>query len=387
MTPAARLAAAADILDEVAAGKATEASLTAWARRSRFAGSKDRAAIRDIVFDITRRKLSCAWCGGGETGRHLVIGYLTLTGEKHGFHMTGDGHALQPLTEQEQSTMRDISDAHENVALDIPEWQFPIWNRALGRKLQSVAQCMQARAPVFLRVRSEFEEDVIAEATEADVTLTRHRDVPTAFLAEGNVRRLHTFSSFENGKFEFQDASSQQVIQCLSDQIADADVLDFCAGGGGKSLALMDAGAKSVTAHDINFHRMNDLEARAQRAGVRIDRVKTPSGQFDLVLCDAPCSGSGAWRRQPDGKWRLTESSLSDLLKVQSKILRQAATHVLPEGFLAYVTCSFFEPENEDRVSDFLSLNQSFELVGQHRWYPSEGGDGFFLAIMKRSTR
>ena len=168
---------------------------------------------------------------------------------------------------------------------------------------------------------------------------------------------------------------------------AGTNVLDFCAGGGGKSLAMAARGA-NVSAYDIKTERMGDLPERATRAGAKIDILGALPGalsKFDLVLCDAPCSGSGSWRRSPDGKWTLTEPGLEQLQAIQLDVIQTAQEYVNQSGHLAYATCSILQEENEDIVEGFRRLNPEWVVSEIKRWRPTEGADGFFLAIMKRA--
>ena len=172
--------------------------------------------------------------------------------------------------------------------------------------------------------------------------------------------------------------------------VAGLRVLDFCAGGGGKSLALAAAGAR-VQAHDADPARMSDIPERARRAGAVIGLLAPEAlaraGTFDLVLVDAPCSGSGAWRRQPEAKWRLDAARLSALGRIQADLLHVAARSVAPGGRLAYATCSLLSEENGEVVRGFLGQTRRFALEGELRLTPCDGGDGFYLARMKDVSR
>jgi len=197
--------------------------------------------------------------------------------------------------------------------------------------------------------------------------------------------------AYRDGLVELQDASSQAVTW-FANAKPGMNVLDYCAGGGGKALALYDAieGKGSVVAHDIASVRMNDLPARAARAGARITvaspaRLALKEASFDLVFVDAPCSGTGSWRRTPDAKWRLTESNLKKLNGVQSDVFDQASTFVKPGGSLVYTTCSILKCENDDRVTSFLEIAQGFELEDKILLTPMTIGDGFFSSRLKRS--
>ena len=163
-------------------------------------------------------------------------------------------------------------------------------------------------------------------------------------------------------------------------------VLDYCAGGGGKALALAARQPDmQVAAHDVTPARMADLPARAGRAGLSIALQARPRGPYDLVVADVPCSGSGTWRRTPDAKWRLTRARLDELVAVQGRILEQAAVLVAPGGSLAYMTCSLLEAENGAQIDGFLAANPGFREGDRQTWTPLDGGDGFFMARLVRS--
>ena len=164
-------------------------------------------------------------------------------------------------------------------------------------------------------------------------------------------------------------------------------VLDFCAGGGGKTLALAARGEAQWFAHDAAPQRMRDLPERAGRAGVSVTLLREGvegAGPFDLVLCDVPCSGSGTWRRTPDAKWRLIPQDLDDLTDVQAGILDRASTLVAPGGRLAHATCSVLREENEAQVEAFVARNPEWAVKAVERWSVSDDGDGFFLAVLAR---
>lgn len=384
MTPAARLDAAITILDRILSGAPAEQALTAWARGSRFAGSKDRAAIRDHVFDVLRRKRSCAHLGGGETGRALILGLLRQDGQDPAAFFTGEGHAPASQTEAEASfTPPDMS---ETVALDCPDWLAPMLRVSLGDAFPPIMQALRQRAPVFLRANTAriTREGAIEALRAAGIETIAHSLAPTALEITANPRALRQSRPYLDGLVELQDAASQAVIAALPD-MAGRNVLDYCAGGGGKALALAALDAQ-VTAHDAHPQRMSDLPARADRARARITLTDAPRGQFDLVLIDVPCSGSGAWRRSPAGKWTLTPQQLDSLCNTQARILDTVAPLVTPGGWLAYATCSLLDAENYEQSTEFLNRHDNFQPVKTHRFTPLDGGDGFFLALLQRDA-
>ena len=384
MTPGARVAAAIEILDQIVTGDAAERVLTTWARQHRFAGSGDRAAIRDHVFDVLRQMQSCAAMGGAMTGRGLMIGLLRRQGIAPETAFNGVGHAPSPLTTAERVAPGEMTN---ETALDCPAWLAPQLRAALGDDFAAVMKVLQSRAPVFLRVN--LTKATVSQAQETlavDGIITERSPLAeTAIIVCSNPRKVQQNKAYRDGLVEIQDGASQ-AISTLIPVASGTAVLDYCAGGGGKSLALA-ARCPGATyfAHDGDPARMSDLPARAERADAIITRVTTDMltqvGPFATVVVDAPCSGSGAWRRSPQGKWLFTQEKLDNLVRVQMEVLGQAARCVAPGGCLAYVTCSLLMEENEDQVARFLKNNENWRLKQSHHFTPVMGGDGFFIAV------
>ena len=383
MTPAARLSAAIQILDRILAGAPAEQALINWARASRFAGSGDRNAIRDLVFDALRCRRSFAALGGGETGRGLVLGALRASGTDPEALFTGEGHAPAPLGPE------DAGRAPQGFEIsDIPEWIGPQLQADLGADFAAVTAAMRHRAPVFLRVnlRRTTQAQALAALVEDGVEAVPHALSPTALEVTVGARKIASSRAYAEGRVELQDAASQAVIDALplSDGMR---VLDFCAGGGGKTLAMAGRARLALFAHDAAPARMRDLPTRAKRAGAKVTITEAPKAPFDLVLADVPCSGSGSWRRAPEGKWLLTPERLKSLVDVQAKILRDVATLVRPGGWIGYATCSMLNIENGAQIHDFLSENTKWTCDFQRSLTPLEGGDGFFVAVLKHSPK
>ena len=383
MTPAARWAAAASVLDQIMAGEPAEKALTTWARKSRFAGSKDRAAIRDHVFDILRCWRSTAALGGGETGRARVLGRLRQTGTDPDTVFDGDGYALLPLSEAERAAGRTPLDAE---ALDLPDWIYDLFLNDLKDDAQAHAEALRHRAAVFLRVNLlKTDREGAQQALMKDAIHTApHPLSPTALQVVEGARRVAQSDAFRNGLVELQDVSSQAVVDALP-VVKGMRCLDYCAGGGGKTLALAARLNGPVDAHDADPRRMTDLPERAKRAGADVTCIAHPKGLYDLVLCDVPCSGSGSWRRAPEGKWRLTPDGLTALNRTQAQILDDVTTLVSADGVLAYATCSVLASENEAQIDAFLARHGDWQCIEQTRFGLECGGDGFFVAILTRS--
>ncbi len=383
MTPAARLQAAADILDRIGEGVAAEKALTNWARNSRFAGSKDRRAVRDHVFDCLRKWRSTAALGGAETGRARILGLLRDTGADVEAMFAGQGHGPAPLTELEQNSKREPEGFE---AWDLPDWLGQVFQDGLGAEAEATAYALRNRAPVFLRVNTlkttrEKSQHALAEG---GIDTVPHDLSPTCLLVTEGARKISQSQGYLAGQVELQDAASQAVVDMLPLEPGQR-VLDYCAGGGGKSLALAARIAGKISAHDADPQRMKDLPARAARAGAQVIEIMDPTGPYDFVLCDVPCSGSGAWRRSPEGKWRFSPSDLQDLVTVQSEILDKAQSLVGANGMLAYATCSVLPAENGEQVADFLARHGEWTCLSSRQFLPSDGGDGFFCAVFEKS--
>ncbi len=383
MTPAARIAAAIDVLDRVAAGSPAEKALLTWSRGARYAGSKDRAAVRDHVFEALRRWRSSAQRGGAETGRGRMIGLLREAGVDPAALFTGEGHAPAPLSEAERA---GGTEPEGLAAWDIPDWLGDAFARSLGAQAGVTANLLRHRAPVGLRVnilKSNVDQAITALA-EQGISAVPCPLSPTALIVQDGARKVARSAAYLGGQVELQDAASQAVVDALP-LVPGAHVLDFCAGGGGKALAISARlGGRRVFAHDADPARMRDLPDRARRAGADIDTVAAPAGRYDLVLADAPCSGSGAWRRAPEGKWRLTPDRLAELCATQAAILDTCATYVAPGGVLAYATCSLLEAENAGQAAGFLARHSEWRETLRQSFALSEENDGLFVVCFSK---
>jgi 16S rRNA (cytosine967-C5)-methyltransferase len=311
---------------------------------------------------------------------------------------------------------RDLAGAPEAVAADLPDWLAPSFARVFDDRVRTEAEALARRAPVDLRVNTLKSDPARAlRAAEAlgahpvpGLPLALRIDPPAAAERTPSVESL---PEFVKGWMEVQDAGSQIAAACAGD-IAGAQVLDFCAGGGGKTLALAAAMGSTgqIYAYDSDARRLADTVRRGERAGIRNLQVRTPLrpdplkdlvGRMDLVFIDAPCSGSGAWRRHPDTKWRLTPEALARRQADQDAVLDAGVLYVRPGGRLIYVTCSVLAEENEDRVAAFLARHPEFSVrpaTDDPEWLPrltaegylrltpaTSGTDGFFVAVLARA--
>jgi 16S rRNA (cytosine967-C5)-methyltransferase len=406
MTPIARISAAIEILDDVMAGESAERVLTTWARGHRFAGSKDRAAIRDHVFDALRCLRSYSWLGGAggvsgyeqtdeaevdqnltaPTGRQLMIGFLRAADVPLDTMFCEARFAPAPLTDEERD-LPTLDQAPRTVQLDCPDWILPLYDAALGADTDATLACSRSRAPVFLRVNIGKTTVNAAQTAlrDNDIETSLHALSDTALEVTQGGRAVARSQAYLDGLVELQDAGSQALVDALP-LTAGMRVLDYCAGGGGKSLAMAAKANLTITAHDIDPARMQDIEPRAQRAGVSIQTASSRdlTESYDIVLCDAPCSGAGSWARAPQAKWQLTPERLQSLTKIQAHILREAAPRVAKGGYLAYATCSLFEVENTEQIAQFLAQHTNFTLTSERTITPLEGGDGFYVAVLTK---
>lgn len=389
MTPAARVQAAIDILDRWLRGAdGMDRVLTAWGRQNRYAGSGDRRAIADLVYDALRRKRSAAWVAGGgdgSDGRAILRGLLILQGEDPEAFFTGDRHAPACLGPGEAAT-RCLANAPRGIRLDYPDWL----EREAADLGDAALAALRDRAPLDLRVNLlKADRKAALTALAADgITAEPGPLSPTALRVTDGARRLRAGRAWRDGLVEIQDAASQAVAD-LAGALAGETILDLCAGGGGKTLALAAATGNQarLLAHDIDPARMADLPVRARRAGAAVEQVATAGlpglhGSCDLVVVDAPCSGSGTWRRNPDSKWRLCPGQIERYCEIQAGLLDQASGLCAPDGRVLYTTCSLFDRENDGQIRGWLGRHPGWTCRARLALTPDDGGDGFFAAVL-----
>lgn len=376
MQPGARLAAAVEILDEILNRHRPAAqALTDWGKSHRFAGSGDRAAIGNLVYDALRHRLSLAAQMEADNARALVLAAapsaLAMAPEAVAAAADGSAHALAPLSAGEAAALhrRLPSGTPPFVRGDFPEWLAPSFARAFGERAGDEGAALARRAPVDLRAN-------LLKATREKVmkVLTRYGAVPTPYspvgvrlpvpVGPGRMPNVEAEAGHGKGWYEVQDEGSQ-LATALAGAGPRLQVLDLCAGAGGKTLALAAAmhNTGQIYAYDSNRRQLRPIFERLKRAGVRNAQV-LPAGdeaglvglgsRFDVVLVDAPCTGSGVWRRHPDAKWRVKPQNLIDRMAEQRTALALARTLVKPGGRLVYVTCSVLPEENTDQVEWLL---------------------------------
>jgi len=390
MTPAARVAAAIEVLADVEARRRPVAdALKDWGLAHRFAGSGDRAAIAGLVYDGLRRKSSSAWLMGEAGPRAEILGALKqlrgLDEAAAAALFSGEGHAPPPLTEAERERLRtgDLAGAPDHVRGDYPDWLAAAFAESCGDQAVAEGQGLASRAPVDLRVNTLKTDRARALAAlahlGAEPTPWSPVGLRVAVKPDGRGPALSAEPSYVKGLVEVQDEGSQ-LATLLSGAEPAMQVLDLCAGGGGKTLALaaMMENHGQIYASDDDGRRLTPIFDRLARAGARNVQVRAPkgrsdvladlAGRCDLVLIDAPCTGSGAWRRNPDAKWRVRPGALEQRIKDQTETLENAARFVKSGGHLVYVTCSLLKAENEDRIAAFLAARGDFLPLEAAHW-------------------
>ena len=383
MTPGARVAAQIDILEAILSGEPAEKALTNWARGNRFAGSKDRAAVRDLVFQALRCRRSAGAWPKPHSARAWAIGALCASGEDPHEFFTGIAHAPAPLQAEDMRPMPSDRDL-----LDLQDWVIDVLTEQYGAaQTAEIGAVLRHRAPITLRVNLQkaTRDQLQAELAKAEIETTHNPASETALTVMSNPRRAVLQPCFEQGWFELQDAASQAVADAL---VLKGRVLDYCAGGGGKSLALSARSGMKIFAHDISVARMSEIAPRAARGGHEIEVIApqdlAPSAKFDTVLCDLPCSGSGAWRRSPESKWSLTPDDLEAFVCLQREIIAKAINHLAPNGHLALITCSIFAAENQGQRQFVSDRFPQLSFCSTAQYLPNATQDGLYLVIFKK---
>jgi 16S rRNA (cytosine967-C5)-methyltransferase len=400
MTPAARAQAAIECLDAIIAaartgGAAADTLIQRYFSTRRYAGSKDRRAVRDLIYGVIRSIGTPP-----EAGRAALIGHARVAAPEllDLFTGTADAPAHAPLAL--------IPGEAEAVPSLAPGWQLDALRQRFGRDAPRAVRALLGRAPLDLRVNT-----LVANRDELLIELPELEPLqwaPDGLRAPTGLN-IDSLPAYHAGKIEVQDEGSQLASLVVGAKPGDI-VVDLCAGAGGKTLAIAAAMANQgrLIASDTDRGRLAAMPQRLARAGVSIveTRLLNPrreaevfadlSGMADHVLIDAPCSGTGTWRRNPEARWRLTQASLDKLTGEQNRLLHVGAQLVRPGGTLTYVVCSLLPAEAEARIDAFLAKAQDFaadsfaiptqpEPVTSTTLSPSvEGCDGFFIARLKR---
>ena len=424
-----RIAAAIEILADIETRKRpVSEALKAWGLNNRFAGAGDRAAIGNLVYDALRRKASHAALMGSESPRALVLSVVVRewgnSVDKLVQIFAGDTHAPETITPDEKTALEArSSDVHlpGHIAADVPEWVAPQLAESFGENWVEEAQAMAGRPPLDLRVNSlKSNPDKVSKSLSrfspeaGPVTPNGLRLAPGT--GDSRTPNVQTDEAYLKGWFEVQDQGSQ-AVSLLADARPGEQILDLCAGAGGKTLAMAAAmnNKGQIFAFDSDRNRLAPIYDRLKRNGVRNVQVRPPEpgalddlvGKLDRVVIDAPCTGSGTWRRQPTAKWKLTPEQVAQRVGEQREILDRGASYVKPGGALVYITCSILPDENSRQTAAILERHPDFEAVpGNTLWmkhfsgtkararFSPEGGillsplttgtDGFYFFMARR---
>jgi 16S rRNA (cytosine967-C5)-methyltransferase len=428
MTPTARLSAAIEILDEIAGGRVADRTARHWAKSNRYAGSKDRAAIQARIFDVLRNQALYAHAMNADTPRALVMASLVIadsaSSEDVAALFDGSRFAPEPLTAAEETALAEVdartAEVSEQVRLNIPGWLYPELQNVFGASLAEEMTALNGRAPLDIRVntlkgdRARTQSLLAEEGIETELMSLS----PWGLRATGTARVTHT-GLYKRGLVEIQDEGAQ--LACLVAAVKPGEhIVDLCAGAGGKALALAAClkGKGRIFACDTDPRRLGRLRPRMERAGAgtvetrKLEAFDTDAadpnlddleGRMDCVFVDAPCTGSGAWRRQPEARWQLTPEKLATYQASQAEVLARAARLLRVGGRLVYVTCSVLPSENDAQVDAFLNQFPQFGERDWHKNWPDDvpqpivpegprfrltpatsDTDGFFVSVLER---
>ncbi|SCA56908.1 tRNA/rRNA cytosine-C5-methylase [Candidatus Terasakiella magnetica] len=428
MKPAARLQSVIELLEAVFEGKRpADALSTDYFKARRYAGSKDRRFINTRLYETLRNRAKLGWLAEQvsleATPRTLVLIDAALKEEDVQSLFTGDQYAPEALSAQEIGTLallsdHDVTNAPDPIRFEYPEWLDKDLRESLGEHFEEVINALNQEAPLDIRInalhpdKAKAVEILKAQNIEAE---------PTPYspwgLRSAKKVKLGGIKAYKEGLIDIQDEGSQLIS--LLTQPKDCElVMDFCAGAGGKTLAMAaemeNKGA--LYALDISPTRLYKMRPRLERAkvsNVHLHPIKAENDpwlkqfetRLDRVLIDAPCSGVGSWRRAPESRWKMTSELLEDLIGRQERILDSSAHLVRPGGYVVYATCSLLKRENEDQIAKFLTSHDNYTVLPvSEAWAdlfdtecPFEGefmqmrpdlhkSDGFFCAILQRQS-
>jgi len=436
VTPGARVEAAIGLLNDIEKGRApADDTVATYFRRHRFAGVQDRAAISGHIYAVLRHRALLDWwvvrAGNGlePSARKRMLAALKLierwTPEEMNRACDGDRFRPGAISNEEAAMLAAMPDGaglHKDmppeVAGNYPAWLAPHLQAALGKNLAKEMEALNGEAALDLRANAlkTDRDKVLAALKREGIGVTPTPLSPLGLRVRERIP-LATFDFFKKGFIEVQDEASQ-IAALLADARPGMRVVDFCAGAGGKTLALAAAmkNRGHLVACDTSAKRLERATERLRRAGASIVQrvalsserdkwVKKHAAGFDRVFVDAPCSGTGTWRRNPDAKWRLRPKDVEELAVLQAGILDSAQRLVKPGGRLIYATCSLLKEEDEAQIENFLATHADFSLkpigevwretIGGESPHPGDtlrltpardGTDGFFVAVMERKA-
>lgn len=402
MQNGARYQAVLDLITEIFKDEKTaDGIINDYLRARKYIGSKDRRFISELVWKLIRSRMKLEFDAGSCEPRKILLCALK---EKLDDVFDGAQYGLAPLSDEEKEWLRHLNeDAYPDyVEAECPQWLF--------KKIKNINLCKALNEPAAADFRVNFcgREEALrrlrSEGYEAEATAYS----PCGLRSKERIS-LGNCAAYQEGLIEVQDEASQ-IAAILCDVKPEHKIIDYCCGAGGKSLMIAHLlnNQGHILAHDISAKRLEAIKSRVQRLGVKnielTDLVATTDREFDRFIIDAPCSGTGTWRRSPDAKFRLTEERLFGLTKIQEGLLELAVDKVKTGGWIVYITCSVLSDEDEEIIDKFLQKNDNFEPVNMASlWekhfeqpYPhgsekylkmsplSTGTDGFFIAVLQK---
>ncbi|VAV92494.1 Sun protein [hydrothermal vent metagenome] len=420
MIESARVQAAIEILEQVSEslsndGASADNLIRKYFRTRRYAGSKDRRAVTGLVYQVVRNWGFLAEVSGGSVRKMVLqtLGDDTL--------FSGQDHSPAAPSDDERAFLTKTHEEQPHHRLNYPLWLESRLQARFGDNFVAELESLNGRAPFDLRVNPG--KATVAEVEtflkDQDVDFSRGKWADSALILSDNPR-IDSWDIYKDGAVEIQDEAAQLAVDLCAIKPGQ-QVMDLCAGAGGKTLAaaaLMENKGQ-IYAFDNNARRLKDLKPRAKRANVRIlqgRHLDTAGGKrqkilseylekMDRVILDVPCSGSGVWRRNPELKWRLDADNLTKYMRIQKTLLSEGWGFVKPGGRMIYMTCSLFQDENEQQISTFLDSHEGAKLIPYSDLYEkpdlkslsslpdclalsphSHGTDGFFVAIIEKTA-
>ncbi len=401
MQTGARYSAILDLMTEIFKDKSpADGLINAYVRERKYIGSKDRRFITETLWKIIRMRRRLEFEAGALNPRRMLMVYLK--DEDLDLIFGADEYAPAALSREEKSWLKGLKERPYpvDVEAECPKWLFD--------KIKDVEllKALNEPASADLRINVRSREEVIAKLKGEGLYFAPAPYSPIGIRSSERVN-LNNCMAYQNGEIDVQDEASQ-LAAILADAKPDEKIMDYCAGAGGKALTmayLMNNRGK-VQVHDINWGRLEAIKDRSVRLGAKtIEIVKEVTDtDYDLFVVDAPCSGSGTWRRSPDAKFRLTPAKLAELTKTQREILEKAYMHTKPGGRIVYITCSILKDENENVIEAFKSRHPELKHVSLRELWaekiggrypfvadeyarfspPATGTDGFFLSILQK---
>lgn len=404
MQSGAKYQAALEILTEVFKDKKpADSIINDYVRSRKYIGSKDRRFICDLVWNIIRNRLKLEFDSQSQDPRKIILWYCK---DKLDDVFDGSQYGMPPLTSEEKTWLETSNDQPypDHVEAECPQWLF--------EQISNIEFCKALNQPATadFRAHKHSRQDVINRLNTEGI-----ETVPTPYAPNGfrSIERINinNSSTYQEGCFEVQDEASQ-IAALLCNVKPQHKIIDYCCGAGGKSLALSDIlnNQGKILAHDISYKRLSAIKPRIERLGVKnielTDIIADSDKDFDRFIIDAPCSGTGTWRRSPDAKYRLTPQILKSLNQTQSELLELGAKKIRSGGQIVYITCSILAKENEDIINQFLSNHSEFKPLNiKDLWeekiqcpYPhhnqymlrmspkTTNTDGFFICILQKNS-